>query len=148
AALFAMSIGMGTPLLVVAASAGRLLPEAGPWMEIVKRRLGVMMLAVAAWMLARIVPERVALLLWAVPALVLAALLWAESRARSAAWGLRMAGVVAGLYGVALTAGSALGGTDPLAPLPALGARAHARPLPITTSVAHLDHGGAQDTAR
>src|SRR5438067_10072651 len=121
AALFAMSIGMGTPLLVVGASAGKLLPKAGAWMDAVKKLFGVMMLAVAAWMLVRIVPERVALLLWAVPALVLAALLWAESRARSAAaWGLRVAAVVAGLYGVALTAASALGGTDPLAPLPAL----------------------------
>ena len=148
AALFAMSIGMGTPLLVVGASAGRLLPKAGRWMELVKKLFGVMMLAVAAWMLVRIVPERVALLLWAVPALVLAALLWAESRARSAAaWGLRVAGVVAGLYGVALTAASALGGTDPLAPLPALGARAHALPFHIIKSVADLDRGVAEAKA-
>src|SRR5881227_3066247 len=148
AALFAMSIGMGTPLLVVGASAGRLLPKAGRWMELVKKLFGVMMLAVAAWMLVRIVPERVALLLWAVPALVLAALLWAESRARSAAaWGLRVAGVVAGLYGVALTAASALGGTDPLAPLPALGARAHALPFHIIKSVADLDRGVAKAKA-
>jgi thiol:disulfide interchange protein DsbD len=52
AALFAMSIGMGTPLLVVGASAGKLLPKAGPWMDLVKV-FGVMMLAVAVWMLAR-----------------------------------------------------------------------------------------------
>src|SRR5438874_785837 len=105
AALFAMGIGMCTPLLVVGDSAGRVLPKAGPWMELVKKLFGVMMLAVAAWMLVRVVPERVALLLWAVPALVLAALLWVDSRARSAAaWGLRVAAVVAGLYGVALTA--------------------------------------------
>jgi thioredoxin:protein disulfide reductase len=144
AALFAMSIGMGTPLLAVGASAGRLLPRAGPWMELVKKLFGVMMLAVAAWMLARIVPERVALVLWAVPALVLAALLWAESRARSAAaWSLRAAGVLAGLYGAALAAGSALGGTDPLAPLPGLGARAQALPFHIIKSVADLDHGVA-----
>src|SRR2546429_201524 len=96
AALFAMSIGMGTPLLVVGASAGRLLPKAGPWMELVKKLFGVIMLAVAVWMLARIVPQRVALLLWAVPALVLAALLWAESRARSAGRGLHMAGGLPG----------------------------------------------------
>ena len=69
AALFAMSIGMGTPLLIVGASAGKLLPKAGPWMDLVKKLFGVMMLAVAAWMLARIVPERLTLLLWAIPAL-------------------------------------------------------------------------------
>src|SRR5256714_6378803 len=117
AALFAMSIGMGTPLLVVGASAGRLLPRAGPWMDLVTKVFGVMMLAVAAWMLARIVPERVALSLWAVPALILAWLLWSQTRGHPAAtWTLRAAGVIAGLSGVALSAGPALGGTAPRAP--------------------------------
>jgi thiol:disulfide interchange protein DsbD len=145
AALFAMSIGMGTPLLVVGASAGRLLPRAGPWMDLVKKLFGVMMLAVAAWMLARIVPERVALSLWAVPALILAWLLWSQTRGHSAAtWGLRAAGVIAGLYGVALTAGSALGGTDPLAPIPAFATRAHELPFRSIKSVADLDREIAQ----
>src|SRR5437764_1443746 len=49
AALFAMSIGMGTPLLVVGASAGRLLPRAGPWMDLVKKLFGVMVDFSAAW---------------------------------------------------------------------------------------------------
>ena len=149
AALFAMSIGMGTPLLVVGASAGRLLPRAGPWMDLVKKLFGVMMLAVAAWMLARIVPERVALSLWAVPALILAWLLWSQTRGHSAAtWGLRTAGVIAGLYGVALTAGSALGGTDPLAPIPAFAARAHELPFRSIKSVADLDREIAQAKAQ
>ena len=149
AALFAMSIGMGTPLLVVGASAGRLLPRAGPWMDLVKKLFGVMMLAVAAWMLARIVPERVALSLWAVPALILAWLLWSQTRGHSAAtWGLRAAGVIAGLYGVALTAGSALGGTDPLAPIPAFAARAHELPFRSIKSVADLDREIAQAKAQ
>ena len=72
AALFAMSLGMGAPLLVVGSSAGRWLPRAGPWMDAVKRLFGVLMLAMAAWMLARIVPPRFALLLFAVPALAAA----------------------------------------------------------------------------
>jgi len=149
AALFAMSIGMGTPLLVVGASAGRLLPRAGPWMDLVKKLFGVMMLAVAAWMLARIVPERVALSLWAVPALILAWLLWSQTRGHSGAtWGLRAAGVIAGLYGVALTAGSALGGTDPLAPIPAFAARAHELPFRSIKSVADLDREIAQAKAQ
>lgn len=149
AALFAMSIGMGTPLLVVGASAGRLLPRAGPWMDLVKKLFGVMMLAVAAWMLARIVPERVVLSLWAVPALILAWLLWSQTRGHSAAtWGLRAAGVIAGLYGVALTAGAALGGTDPLAPIPAFAARAHELPFRGIKSVADLDREIAQAKAQ
>jgi thiol:disulfide interchange protein DsbD len=148
AALFAMSIGMGTPLLLVGASAGRLLPKAGPWMDLVKKLFGVMMLIVAAWMLSRIVPERVALVLWAVPALILAGLLWSQTPARPAArWGLRAAGVLAGLYGVALTAGSALGGTDPLAPLPSLGAKTPELPFRRIRSVADLDREVAQAKA-
>jgi thioredoxin:protein disulfide reductase len=141
AALFAMSIGMGTPLLIVGASAGKLLPKAGAWMDFVKKLFGVMMLAVAAWMLARIVPDRVALLLWAVPALTLAWLLWFELRTRSAAlWALRVAGLAAGLYGVALAAGSALGGTDPLSPIPAFAHQAHELPFRQIRTVADLEH--------
>ncbi|HKW52312.1 MAG TPA: protein-disulfide reductase DsbD [Stellaceae bacterium] len=140
AALFAMSLGMGTPLLIVGASAGRLLPKAGPWMELVKKLFGVMMLAVAAWMLARIVPDRVALVLWAVPALLLAWLLWTGTRSVAGAkWELRAASVLAALYGVALTAGSALGGTDPLAPIPAFAAQTHELPFRRISSVADLD---------
>ncbi|MBV9620385.1 MAG: protein-disulfide reductase DsbD, partial [Gammaproteobacteria bacterium] len=140
AALFAMSIGMGTPLLAVGASAGRLLPRAGPWMELVKKLFGVMMLAVAAWMLARILPERLALLLWAIPALALGGLLWTQLPASGApAWGARVLGALAVLYGVALATGAALGGTDPLAPLPTLGARTPALAFRPVHSLAELD---------
>ena len=148
AALFAMSIGMGTPLLIVGASAGKLLPKAGPWMDLVKKLFGVMMLAVAAWMLSRIVPERLTLLLWAIPAFILAWLLWQEIRPRSAlVWGLRGIGVLAGLYGVALTAGAALGGTDPLTPLPAFAAKTHELPFRPVRSLADLDREVAQARA-
>jgi thioredoxin:protein disulfide reductase len=140
AALFAMSIGMGTPLLAVGASAGRLLPKAGAWMELVKKLFGVMMLAVAAWMLARVVPDRFSLILWAVPALVLAWLLWSQTRTRAAmlvCW--RAVAVAAGVYGVALAAGAALGGTDPLAPIPALAHQTPTLPFKPIKSLADLD---------
>ncbi len=140
AALFAMSLGMGTPLLLVGASAGKLLPKAGPWMDLVKKVFGVMMLAVAAWMLARVLPDRIALSLYAVPALILAWLLWSQTHGRAGAvWGLRIAGVLAGLYGVAAAAGAALGGTNPLAPIPALAAPTHALSFRLIKSVADLD---------
>lgn len=120
AALFAMSIGMGTPLLIVGASAGKLLPKAGAWMDTVKKLFGVMMLAVAAWMLARVVPERLSLVLWAIPALICTWILWTQARKSSAAtWIARAAGAAAGLYGLTLIAGFMLGSTDPLAPLTA-----------------------------
>jgi thioredoxin:protein disulfide reductase len=146
AALFAMSIGMGTPLLIVGASAGKLLPRAGAWMDTVKKLFGVMMLAVAAWMLARVVPERFSLVLWAIPALICAWILFTETRKRAAAtWVARVAGVAAGLYGIALVAGFALGSTDPLAPLTAsVTARQQELPFRTIKSVADLQREIAQ----
>ncbi|MFM7397347.1 MAG: protein-disulfide reductase DsbD [Gammaproteobacteria bacterium] len=118
-ALFVMSLGMGVPLLVIGTSAGRLLPKAGGWMDTVKKFFGVLMLAVAAWMLSRILDDRWALLLWAVPALVGAWLLFSEVKTRSlTSWLMRGLGVALGLYALALIAGVFLGGRDPLAPIP------------------------------
>jgi thioredoxin:protein disulfide reductase len=122
AALFAMSLGMGTPLLVVGASAGRLLPKSGAWMDTVKKFFAAVMLGVAVWMLDRLLPGRIALALWAVPTATLAAVLWMGTGRRSAAsraWPLRIAGLAVGAYGIALLTGAALGGTDPLEPIPA-----------------------------
>jgi len=145
AALFAMSMGMGTPLLIVGASAGKLLPKAGPWMDTVKKLFGVMMLGVAAWMLARIVPERFTLLLWAIPALLCAWLLWSRTRKISATvWLLRGTGVAVGLYGLALIAGSALGGTDPLAPFSAVAGNHRELPFRTIKSVADLQREVAE----
>ena len=118
AALFTLSIGMGTPLLAVGASAGRLLPKAGAWMELVKRLFGALMLAVAVWMLARLVPARLTLALWALPVLAGA---WAfgsqKHAARRGGSALRAVGVLLGAYAATLLIGSALGGTHPFAPL-------------------------------
>jgi thiol:disulfide interchange protein DsbD len=124
AALFVMSIGMGTPLLIVGASAGKLLPRAGAWMDTVKNLFGVLFLAVAAWMLARILPGWLGLLCWAVPAFTLAWVLW-RARAKSSGGGLvaRALAVAAGLYGVSVLVGAALGGTNPLMPIPQLAAK-------------------------
>jgi len=139
---------MGTPLLIVGASAGKLLPKAGPWMDLVKKIFGAMMLGVAAWMLSRIVPDRIALLLWAVPLFVLAWLLWFDLEVRPrAAFGLRAAALVAGLYGALLATGSALGGTDPLAPIPGFAAKPSELPFRAIGSVADLDHEVAQASA-
>jgi thiol:disulfide interchange protein DsbD len=114
AALFAMSLGMGAPLLVVGSSAGRWLPRAGPWMDAVKRLFGVLMLAMAAWMLARIVPPRFALLLFAVPALA-AAVVCLTVRGGNL-WLQRAGALLATLYAGALLLGAAQGANDPLQP--------------------------------
>jgi thioredoxin:protein disulfide reductase len=52
AALFAMALGMGAPLVVIGISEGALLPKSGPWLNRVKQFFGVLLLAVAAWIVA------------------------------------------------------------------------------------------------
>ena len=64
-ALFSMALGLGVPLLLIGASAGTLLPKAGAWMESVKRFFGVLLLAVAIWIIAPIIPVATQLLMWA-----------------------------------------------------------------------------------
>lgn len=63
-ALFALSMGMGAPLIAIGTSAGKLLPKAGPWMDAIKAVFGVLLLAVAIWMLERILPVAVIMFLW------------------------------------------------------------------------------------
>ena len=55
--LFALAIGMGVPLLLIGASAGSLLPKAGGWMTVVRNLFGVMMLAVAAYIVWPVLPH-------------------------------------------------------------------------------------------
>jgi thioredoxin:protein disulfide reductase len=50
--LFVMALGMGTPLVLVGISEGALLPKSGPWLNRVKQFFGVLLLAVAAWIVA------------------------------------------------------------------------------------------------
>ena len=145
AALFAMSIGMGTPLLVVGTSAGRLLPRSGAWMDTVKKLFAAVMLAVAVWMLARLLPARVTLALWAVPAATLAAVLWISTRRASRRqWPLRIAGLALGVYGLALITGAALGGTSPLEPIPAWAPVRKSLTFAPIHSVADLDQAVAR----
>ncbi|MGR8934657.1 MAG: protein-disulfide reductase DsbD [Gammaproteobacteria bacterium] len=63
-ALFALGFGMGLPLLIVGTSAGKLLPRTGGWMQVTKNIFGFGLLAVALWLLGRILPPTVTGLLW------------------------------------------------------------------------------------
>lgn len=65
-ALFSLAIGMGVPLLLVGISAGSLLPRAGVWMEQIKRFFGVLMLAMAIWMVSPVLSPVVQMSLWAI----------------------------------------------------------------------------------
>jgi thiol:disulfide interchange protein DsbD len=74
-ALFAMAWGMGVPLLLMGASAGKLMPRAGAWMEGVKQFFGLLLLATAWWMVTPLMPTWVQILGWAVLAMFAAVLL-------------------------------------------------------------------------
>ena len=75
AALFAMAWGMGVPLLLMGASAGKLMPRAGAWMEGVKQFFGLLLLATAWWMVTPLMPTWIQILGWAVLAMFAAVLL-------------------------------------------------------------------------
>ncbi len=122
-ALFALSMGMGAPLLLIGASAGKLLPKAGTWMDTIKAVFGVLMLAVAVWMLERIVPVGIAMMLWGTLMIGSAVYMGAlEPVGEGSGWrklwkGL---GVVLLVYGALQLFGAAAGGKDTLQPLHSL----------------------------
>ena len=121
AALFALSMGMGTPLLLIGTSAGKLLPKAGAWMNTVKAIFGVLLIAVAIWLIERIIPAAVGLALWGVLLVVCAVYLGALERLQPEASGWHKlwkgAGVVMLIYGGMLLIGASSGGNDMFRPL-------------------------------
>ena len=62
--LLALGLGMGTPLVLFAVGGGALLPKSGPWMVTVRNAFGALLMAVAVWLLERVVPGPLALALW------------------------------------------------------------------------------------
>jgi thiol:disulfide interchange protein DsbD len=130
AALFALSLGMGAPLLAIGASAGHWLPRAGHWMERVKAVFGVLLLGVALWLLERILPPTLAMVLWATLLIVTASYMGAlQPVAHGApAWRtlVKGLGLVLLIYGILLLVGVAAGGRDPWQPLRGIGLMANA----------------------
>src|SRR5699024_9886058 len=118
-ALAALALGMGAPLVLYGTVAGRFLPRAGRWMTVIERLLGVAMLAYAAWLLGRVVPPPVVLVLYGVIGLLTAVLFGVFRRPlmRREHGLARGAGLLAGLAGLVLIVGGAGGGTNPLSPL-------------------------------
>jgi thioredoxin:protein disulfide reductase len=123
-ALFVMGMGMGAPLLLIGASAGKLLPRAGKWLNSTKAVFGVIMLAVAVWMLERIIPASVSMLLWAmlliIPAIYLSAIdpLPQDSSNWRRLW--KGLGLTMLIYGALLLIGLSAGNHNPLQPLQGL----------------------------
>lgn len=117
-ALFALGLGMGIPLILVAVGGRKYLPSSGPWMNVVKAFYGVMLLAVAVWLIERLAPAWVALTLWGLLAAITGVQLGAFDGAKPGwqrTW--KGLGIVMFAYGLALLVGAMAGANDPLRPL-------------------------------
>jgi thiol:disulfide interchange protein DsbD len=106
-ALFSMALGMGVPLVAVGVSEGALLPRAGAWMVVVKKFFGLLLLAVAVWILSPVLPPLASMLAWSMLAFAAASLLRRQ-------W---IAAAVPLVVGLALLVGALAGSRDPLRPL-------------------------------
>jgi thiol:disulfide interchange protein DsbD len=144
-ALFSMAIGMGVPLVLVGASEGVLLPKSGQWMHTVRQFFGVLLLAVAIWIITPVIPAAVQMLLWAGVLVGSGVFLGALEPLPSGASGWRRLwkalGVLALLAGVAQAVGALSGARDPLRPLAGLFAQSSETPLRFETvkTLADLD---------
>jgi len=124
AALFALALGMGVPLVAVGTTEGALLPRAGHWMKGVQRFFGVLLLAVAIWIVSPVIPAAAQMLAWAALLIVGAMYLHAlDPLPHDAPGALRFfkgVGIIALLAGAALVVGALAGSRDPLQPLAGL----------------------------
>jgi len=122
-ALYALSMGMGVPLLVVGTGAGRFMPRPGSWMDAVKSIFGVMMLGVAIWMLSRIIDSSLTMFLWSALLMFIAASVGAfDTRDPNSHCGpcygaTKSLGLLTFFVAVSLFIGSITGATSILNPL-------------------------------
>ncbi|NNJ98487.1 MAG: protein-disulfide reductase DsbD [Gammaproteobacteria bacterium] len=120
-ALFALSMGMGAPLLAIGASAGKVLPKAGAWMDAVKAVFGVLLLGLGIWMLERVAPPVLTMALWAALLIVSAIYMGAIDALPAGTSGWRKlwkgTGILLLVYGIILLIGLASGGRDVFHPL-------------------------------
>lgn len=123
-ALFSMGFGAGLPLLAIGTSAGKLLPRAGHWMHATKAVFGVGLLAVAVWLLERVLPSALSMTAWALLLIIPAVFMGALDHLTPDASGWRRlwkgVGLVMLTYGILLLIGVAADSRDPLQPLRAL----------------------------
>jgi thiol:disulfide interchange protein DsbD len=121
-ALFALSMGMGIPLLVVGTTAGRFMPKPGEWMDSVKAFFGVLLLGVSIWMMSRILPDSITMLLIAVLLVFVAVSLGAFEPIKDACSRCGHAfkkafGLLVFMYATTLFIGGLTGAKDMLNPL-------------------------------
>ncbi|MDX1442918.1 MAG: protein-disulfide reductase DsbD [Gammaproteobacteria bacterium] len=124
-ALFALSIGMGIPLLLIGTGFGKFVPKAGGWMDAVKGVFGVMLIGVAIYLLERIVPGWVNVAMWAALAIVSAVYMGAFAQPPSSSGGgwqklWKGLGLIVFIWGLAMLVGLAMGRASIFTPLKGL----------------------------
>ena len=146
AAMFAIAIGMGVPLLLLGLSAGSLLPRAGVWMESIKHFFGVLMLAMALWMVSPVLPAWVQMSGWA--ALLIGYGAYQLFFQRSGMFA-KTVGVIFALLGATQLIGVASGSRDIYAPLSHLmGTEAPKVTFTRVRTIAELDAALAQNKGK
>ncbi|WP_430461656.1 protein-disulfide reductase DsbD [Thalassolituus sp. LLYu03] len=120
-ALLALGLGMGAPLIVLGTTGASFLPKAGGWMNQIKAFFGILLLGVAIWLLSRILPGVISLLLWALLAIIYGVVLGALEPASGKTRVIKGIGWVFLLYGVMALAGVLMGNSNPLQPLAGAG---------------------------
>ena len=118
--LFVMSLGMGVPLIIIGAGVSKL-PRAGVWMDNIKYIFGILMLAVAIWLISRVISEMAALILWALLFSISPIAMGVLNKLNNTpgAWAriFKAIGLLVLGYGILLWGLVARGGGDMLAPL-------------------------------
>lgn len=150
--LFALAIGMGMPLLAIGASAGKILPKTGAWMNNVRNFFGVLMLGMAVYIVSPVIPASLQLGLWAAIAIICAIYLNAldalpmHHSTMQKFW--KGVGLILLVYGFALLIGALSGGSSVFQPLNHLKfsanntqnvANAHALPFKKINSITALE---------
>jgi thiol:disulfide interchange protein DsbD len=132
AALFALGLGQGIPLIAFGTMGSKALPRAGAWMVQVKYVFGFVFLGAAIWMADRILPPSATMALWAALLLTAAVFIGVADRLTpDASAGPRFrkaAGFTFSLAGVILAIGAASGGVDPFRPLTHFGVSGAGQP--------------------
>jgi len=119
-ALFVMSMGMGMPLLLVGIGAGKFMPKPGGWMSRVSQIFGIMMLGLAIFMLARILPDGLTLILWSMLSIGTAlylGLLDGKNPHSIGSYLGKLSAILALVYGITLFIGGISGATSIFRPL-------------------------------
>ncbi|MCH8617549.1 protein-disulfide reductase DsbD [Undibacterium sp. TS12] len=146
-ALFSMAVGMSAPLLLTGVSAGSLLPRAGNWMNGVKKLFGLLLIAVAIWMVSPVFPVTVMMAAWGAFLILCAMMLHVFNPLTNGAgigsYSGKALGLVCLILGLLELVGAASKGSDVLQPL----AHWHAAAV-TTTARAGEQHGTEKQFTR